>query len=162
MFIYLFGTRNFMNIFNKMSISMKIYLIPTIGTLTFFVYLILSTVTANINVSVLTAAKDIQFPVVQYSKEVAVSIEKVSDLLNSAVTTGDEDSISVADEITDNIHVLINKIGATDKRFSSVKRKMLTEYDHYYQQAKALSLGMVNETIDFSKLPVMGKEMNKS
>ena len=151
-----------MSIFKTLSVSAKIYLIPIIGTILFIFYLALSTFNANENINILSGAKDIQFPVVQHSKDVSVAIIKVSELLNSAVTTGDEDSVGVADETSRFIKDAISKIGSTDERFSAIHTKMQTEFDDYYSQAKALSLSMVNETADFEKLPALGKKMNES
>ncbi|WP_076417868.1 MULTISPECIES: methyl-accepting chemotaxis protein [Colwelliaceae] len=151
-----------MNLFKTLSVSAKIYLIPIIGTISFVIYLTLSTFNANGNVDILSDAKNVQFPVVQYSKEVSVAIVKISELLNSAVTTGDEDSIHNADEIAIKIKELITKIGATNDRFLNIQTKMRTEFDDYYTQAKSLSLSMVNETADFERLPTLGKSMNQA
>ncbi|MEW6990083.1 methyl-accepting chemotaxis protein [Colwelliaceae bacterium 6441] len=151
-----------MNILNQLSISKKIYLIPIIGTISFVVYLSLSTITANNNVRLLSEARDVQFPVVQYSKEVSVSIVRISEMLNSAVTTGEEDAIDAANELADTINALINKIGQSHPKFSADKQQIQQQFSDYFNQAKALSLGMINETIDYSKLPEMGKSMNQS
>ncbi|MDO6444523.1 HAMP domain-containing methyl-accepting chemotaxis protein [Colwellia sp. 1_MG-2023] len=151
-----------MNILNQLSISKKIYVIPTIGTISFIFYLILSTITANNNVQLLSEARDVQFPVVQYSKEVSVSIVRISEMLNSAVTTGEEEAIDDANALAAQISSLINNIGKSHVKFSSDKKQIQQQFDDYYTQAKALSLGMINETIDFSKLPEMGKAMNQS
>lgn len=151
-----------MNLFKTLSVSAKIYLIPIIGTISFVIYLTLSTFNANNNVDILSDAKNVQFPVVQYSKEVSVAIVKISELLNTAVTTGDEDSINHANETATAINVLIGKIGSTDKRFLNTQKIMQTEFDDYYSQAKLLSLSMVNETADFEKLPELGKSMNQA
>ncbi len=151
-----------MNFLNKLSITKKIYLIPIIGSISFIIYLSLSTFTANENVELLSQAKDVQFPVVQYSKEVSVSILRISEMLNSAVTTGEVDTIENADAIAEQINVLIDKIGAISPKFSSDRQKLKTQFEDYYQQAKALSLGMINGTLDFEKLPEMGKSMNSA
>ena len=151
-----------MNILNQLSISKKIYLIPIIGTISFIFYLTLSTITANNNVQLLSEARDVQFPVVQYSKEVSVSIVRISEMLNSAVTTGEEEAIEDANELAAQISSLINKIGKSHAKFSSDKNQMQKQFDDYFTQAKALSLGMIDETIDFSKLPEMGKSMNQA
>lgn len=151
-----------MNILNQLSISKKIYLIPIIGTISFIFYLSLSTITANSNVQLLSEARDVQFPVVQYSKEVSVSIVRISEMLNSAVTTGEEEAIEGANELAEQISARINDIGKSHAKFSSDKQQMQQQFDDYFAQAKALSLGMIDETIDFSKLPEMGKSMNQA
>lgn len=151
-----------MNILQRLSISQKIYLIPVIGAVSFVFYLALSTFSAYSNVDLLEDARGVQFPVVQLSKDASVSIVRVSELLNSAVTTGDEDSISLADELSESIRQTFKKIGAIDGKFLADERRMESQYDAYYEKAKSLSLGMVKGTIDFEKLPEMGREMNES
>lgn len=151
-----------MNFLHRLSISQKISLIPIIGSISFIIYLAMSTLSANSNVMILSIAKDVQFPVVQLSKTVAVDIVRVSELLNSAVTTGDEDSITTADEIADEILSSIRKFGAIDKQFLSTQKKLETQFNNYYKQAHILSLGMVEETIDFEQLPEMGRSMNQA
>jgi len=151
-----------MSLFKTLSVSAKIYLIPIFGTLLFVVYLAMSAFSANDNVNTLSHAKNVQFPVVQLSQDVSVSIIKVSELLNSAVTTGDEESIELADETAESLKKVMNQIGTTDKEFVPVQRKMQTEFDEYYTQAKALSLSMINDTADYEKLPEISKKMNQS
>lgn len=148
-----------MNFLNKLSITKKIYLIPIIGSISFIFYLTLSTITANQNVLMLSKAKDVQFPVVQYSKEVSVSIVRISEMLSGAVTTGETDTIESANKLATQIHSLIDKIGAISPEFANDKQKMKSQFDDYYNQAKNLSLGMIDGTINFEKLPEMGKEM---
>jgi len=151
-----------MNILNRLTISQKIYFIPIIGAISFVIYLALSTITANSNVTLLSDVKDVQFPVVQYSKEVSVSIVRISELLNSAVTTGEEDSIAAAETLSEQIKDLINKVGASAPRFKGDQQQLTREFLDYYQQAKALSVGMINESIDFQRLPELGIAMNSA
>ncbi|XQW85711.1 methyl-accepting chemotaxis protein [Thalassotalea piscium] len=151
-----------MNFLNKLSITKKIYLIPIIGSISFIFYVSLSTITANENVQRLSKAKDVQFPVVQFSKEVSVSIVRISEMLSSAVTTGETDTIDSADELANHINTLIDKIGAISPEFSDDKQTMKRQFANYYSQAKNLSLGMIDGTINFEKLPEMGKEMTNA
>ncbi len=151
-----------MNFLNQLSITKKIYLIPVIGSFSFVIYLTLTTLTANENVALLSQAKDVQFPVVQYSKEVSVSIVRISEMLNSAVTTGEIEAIDNADQLAAEINELITKIGVISPKFSGQKQQMAQQFQDYYSQAKALSAGMINETLNFEKLPEMGKSMNSA
>ena len=151
-----------MNFLNKLSITKKIYLIPVIGSISFIIYLTLSTITANQNVSALSHAKDVQFPVVQYSKEVSVSIVRISEMLNSAVTTGEADAIANSEALAQQISESIEKIGRISPEFSADKQRMSAQFQDYFTKAKTLSLGMIEETVDFEKLPTMGKEMNEA
>ncbi|REL32057.1 methyl-accepting chemotaxis protein [Thalassotalea euphylliae] len=149
-----------MNFLYRLSIAQKIYLIPVIGTISFTIYLALSIFNATNNVEQLSRVKDVQFPVVQLSEAAAVDIVRLSEILNAAVTTGDEDGIASADELSEKIIDSITQIGATDQQFVSDQQSLLNDFNSYYQQARTLSSGMINDTIDFEKLPEMGKAMN--
>ncbi|WP_448556185.1 methyl-accepting chemotaxis protein [Thalassotalea montiporae] len=149
-----------MNFLYRLSIAQKIYLIPVIGTISFTIYLALSIFNATNNVEQLSRVKDVQFPVVQLSEAAAVDIVRLSEILNAAVTTGDEDGIASADELSEKIIDSITQIGATDQQFISDQQSLLNDFNSYYQQARTLSSGMINDTIDFEKLPEMGKAMN--
>ncbi|REL36460.1 methyl-accepting chemotaxis protein [Thalassotalea euphylliae] len=149
-----------MNFLYRLSIAQKIYLIPVIGTISFTIYLALSIFNATNNVEQLSRVKDVQFPVVQLSEAAAVDIVRLSEILNAAVTTGDEDGIASADELSEKIIDSITQIGSTDQQFISDQQSLLNDFNSYYQQARTLSSGMINDTIDFEKLPEMGKAMN--
>ncbi|REL27935.1 methyl-accepting chemotaxis protein [Thalassotalea euphylliae] len=149
-----------MNFLSRLSIAQKIYLIPVIGTISFTIYLALSIFNATTNVEQLSRVKDVQFPVVQLSEAAAVDIVRLSEILNAAVTTGDEDGITSADELSEKIIESITQIGATDQQFIADQQSLLSDFTSYYQQARNLSSGMINDTLDFEKLPEMGKAMN--
>jgi methyl-accepting chemotaxis protein len=151
-----------MNFLNHLSVARKIYLIPIIGALSFVVFLIVSSLSSNQNLKILTEARNVQFPVVQFSKEASVSIVRISELLNSAVITGEESAIEGADKLAEDIRTLFNKIGQSSSDFQSNRHQMLSEFDDYYSQAKTLSLGMINGSLDMDKLPAMGKKMNEA
>ena len=121
-----------MNFLNKLSITKKIYLIPIIGSISFVFYLTLSTITANNNVQTLSKAKDVQFPVVQYSKEVSVSIVRISEMLSGAVTTGDIDTIDSANNLANQINTLIDKVGNISPEFSSDQQKMKNQFENLF------------------------------
>ena len=144
----------------SLSIAQKIYLIPAIGTLSFVVYLVLSTVTANSNVALLADAKEHQFPLVQLSASVGVNIERIAESFNSAVTTGDEEAITKADELARLVREELEKIGQIDSRYRNETATMRRLFDDYFAKARELSLGMVSNSIDFSKVADMGKDMN--
>ena len=151
-----------MKFLDRLSIAQKIYLIPVIGTISFTIYLALAIFNATTNVEQLSRVKDVQFPVVQLSEAAAVDIVRLSEILNAAVTTGDEDSIALADQLSNEIITSITQIGATDVQFVAVQQSLLNDFNGYYQQARTLSSGMINGTLDFEQLPEMGTAMNQA
>lgn len=151
-----------MNFLNRLSISQKIYLIPIIGSLSFITYIVISSISAKENSINLVEAKDIQFPIVQLSKSIAVNVVNLSETLNLAVTSSDEDLFDKSNELAVNIRKNINAITEIDSQYSSITKRMSSEFEQYFETANTMSVGMVNESIDYSKLPQMGKAMNAS
>ena len=78
-------------------------MIPFIGTMSFVIYLTISTVTALENVELLEDARNVQFPLVQMSTKVANGIEKIETAFNSTVTIGDEDQLAFAEQFRSNV-----------------------------------------------------------
>jgi methyl-accepting chemotaxis protein len=151
-----------MNFLNRLSISQKIYLIPIIGSLSFITYIIISSISAKESSAHLLEAKNIQFPIVQLSKSIEVSVVNLSETLNLAVTSSDEDLFDKSNELAASIKKNIDKISKKGRQFSAIAKRISSEFAQYFELANTLSIGMVSETIDYSKLPEMGKAMNDS
>lgn len=145
---------------NGFSIKTKILLIPTIGTISFVIYLALSTITASLNVDLLEDARKVQFPLVQLTSILSNDIEKVEGAFNSAVTTGDEDQIDLAKELKAKIEEQLGQMrGISPKNEREIKR-IADMFSQYFEKGGSLAQGMVDQSIDFSLLPQMGEELN--
>ena len=92
-----------MRFIRRLTIAQKILLIPLIGILGFVLFLSVTTISSLNNIVLLTSAKDIQFPALQASSEVLVSIVKVKDMLSSAATTGDKDILEEATNVANEV-----------------------------------------------------------
>lgn len=142
------------------SIKTKILMIPFIGTISFVIYLIISTITALENVDLLEDARNVQFPLVQMTTKVANGIEKVEAAFNSAVTTGDEDQIKQAEQFRKYIEVELEKMASVSVKNGKEIVQIKTLFTRYYSKGRELAEGMVSQTIDFSVLPQLGEELN--
>ena len=83
-----------MNFLKKMPIATKIFLIPGIAALSFIIYLLITVYTALNNGATLEKVQKVQFPALQLSASTLVDMQKVRDTLASAVTTGDQDTLT--------------------------------------------------------------------
>lgn len=142
------------------SIKTKILMIPLIGTISFVIYLIISTITALENVELLEDARNVQFPLVQMTTKVSNGIEKVEAAFNSAVTTGDEDQIKQAEEFRKTIEAELEKMASVSVKNGKEVVQIKTLFTRYYSKGRELAEGMVSQTIDFSILPQLGEELN--
>ena len=140
------------------SIKTKILLIPAIGACCFILYLGLSTVTASLNVSLLENARSVQFPLLKITSKLSSNIEKVETMFNTAVTTGDEEQISFADEIRREVQQQLLQMRQISKEDTEI-REIESLFDSYYSKGRTLADGMVNQNIEIERLPQMGEEL---
>lgn len=151
-----------MSFLSRMSIAQKLFLIPIIGTASFVLYLVISTITAYSNVDLLEDAKDVAFPAYKAASEALVDMEKVRDTLSSAVTTGDEEALSSAQSIANETRDALNQLKTIDPGLSGEANSILSTFDAYFKLAYDVSQSMVNNTADFSKLGQLSSQMNEN
>jgi len=96
----------------------------------------------------------------QYSAKAIVSMEKVKDTLSSAVITGDEDSLVIAQELAKKTISTLTKIHDIDSKLDADIRNIKNKFDSYFDSAYQLSLSMVNGTADMSRVANLSKIMN--
>ncbi|MFW8591825.1 methyl-accepting chemotaxis protein [Glaciecola sp. 2405UD65-10] len=149
-----------MNFLGRLSIAQKLFLIPIIGIANFIIYVAITANTAGTNVELLDNARKIQFPAVLASKNALVAIENTSASLSAAVTTGDEEALTNAkaqSEIAfDNLGVIANLDDTLSKQIQPITQS----FSEYFEVAYDVSLSMVNNTADFSKLADLTNQMN--
>jgi len=151
-----------MNFLNKMPIATKIFLIPGIAALSFVVYLLITIYTALNNGATLEKVQQVQFPALQLSASTLVEMQKVRDTLSSAVTTGDQDTLTMAQELAEGAKNGLNQIASISPEFRSEISRISSGFDDYFKVAFDVSQSMVNGTADFSRLGELSAQMNKS
>lgn len=151
-----------MNFLKKMPIASKIFLIPGIAALSFIIYLLITVYTALNNGATLEKVQKVQFPALQLSASTLVDMQKVRDTLSSAVTTGDQDTLTVAQDLAEEAKKGLNQIGAISPEFRSDISRISSGFDQYFDVAYDVSQSMVNGTADFSRLGELSTRMNKS
>ncbi|MAG65694.1 MAG: chemotaxis protein [Pseudomonadales bacterium] len=151
-----------MNFLKKMPIATKIFLIPGIAALSFVIYLLITVYTALNNGATLERVQEVQFPALQLSASTLVDMQKVRDTLSSAVTTGDQDTLTVAKELAEEAKNGLSKISSISPEFRSEISSISSGFDEYFKVAFDVSQSMVNGTADFSRLGELSAQMNGS
>lgn len=151
-----------MNFLKKMPIATKIFLIPGIAALSFIIYLLITVYTALNNGATLEKVQKVQFPALQLSASTLVDMQKVRDTLASAVTTGDEDTLTMAQELAEEAKSGLNQIASISPEFRSEISRISLGFDNYFNVAYDVSQSMVNGTADFSRLGELSAQMNQS
>ncbi|MCZ8529482.1 methyl-accepting chemotaxis protein [Alteromonas sp. PRIM-21] len=151
-----------MNFLKKMPIATKIFLIPGIAALSFIIYLLITIYTALNNGATLEKVQKVQFPALQLSASTLVDMQKVRDTLASAVTTGEQDTLTVAQELAEEAKKGLNQIANISPEFRSDISRISSGFDKYFDVAYEVSQSMVDGTADFSRLGELSAQMNQS
>ncbi|AFV84218.1 methyl-accepting chemotaxis protein [Alteromonas mediterranea] len=151
-----------MNFLKKMSIASKIFLIPGIAAISFVIYLLITVYTALNNGATLEKVQQVQFPALQQSASTLVDMQKVRDTLSSAVTTGDQDTLIMAQNLAKEVKAGLNQIESISPEFRTEIAKISVGFDDYFKVAFDVSQSMVDGTADFSRLGELSSQMNSS
>ena len=151
-----------MNFLKKMPIATKIFLIPGIAALSFIIFLLITVYTALNNGATLEKVQKVQFPALQLSASTLVDMQKVRDTLSSAVTTGDQDTLAVAQDLAAEVETGLNQISSISPDFRSEISRISSGFEDYFKVAFDVSQSMVNGTADFSRLGELSSQMNGS
>lgn len=149
-----------MNFLTKMSIAQKLFLIPIIGTVGFLIYLGITTATALKNVDLLENVIEVQYPALDITKVALAKMGKVKETLSSAVTTGDEETLSSAQTYVEETKALLENIKSIDPKLSPEINDILKSFNDYFGLAFDVSKSMIDGTADYSKLGQLSTTMN--
>ncbi|GAA0816158.1 hypothetical protein GCM10009111_15530 [Colwellia asteriadis] len=151
-----------MNFFKKLSIRYKILLIPMVGALGFCVYLAITLVSMSQIVTQLNQAYHVEYQLLQTSEHSLVRLDKIKETLGNAVTMGEVDLLELADKYADETRAKLEENIASDASNANFLRKLLRDFNEYYQLAHALSKEMVDGTADFETLGPRSQAMSEN
>lgn len=136
----------------SLSIKYKIFLIPFVGLVGFAVIILINNSVNSNNAHRLASIRDMYFPVLEKADASIVKLERITETLNSAVSTGEMDMIDSANDMRDEILEIFDQIITLYPEKKEVIEKLISEFSEYYAQASQLSTSMVDGTADFSAL----------
>lgn len=145
----------------KRSIRMKVLAIPTIAFVSIVLTLILNVVIRNSNDTLLQEAESTQFPVLQLAEHNLTRLKQLDSSLASAVTTGDEDLLSQAETVREELAGKLAQSSRIAPQFRGEIGVITKEFNAYADTAIGLTRSMLNGTADFSKLPQQAKLKNE-
>lgn len=99
-----------MSVFNHLSVKWKIYLIAIISIIGFGGYLGFNVWVNSYNSKLLEGLRSVNFPVLEKANSNRVKLDRLSELLNSAVLTGEAEFISTAEASAQQMNVVFNEI----------------------------------------------------
>lgn len=150
-----------MNWLSRISIKAKILFIPAIAVVGFLASLALNAVINSANSERLADIQDLYFPVVQSSRENIVRLNRVEELFNAAVSTGEADMLDGARKTFKEMH---DKIIEQQKLWPA-QQQALDDIERasnqYFDVGLKLSAGMIEGNLNPSEMPRLIEEMNQ-
>ncbi|WP_286262643.1 methyl-accepting chemotaxis protein [Thalassotalea atypica] len=138
-----------MNFFKKLNIFTKILAILAIALLSFIVNLAINITAISENQILLKSVKDKAIHLVNVTSENVTLWNRVDEIYTQSVTFNDEDLIADANEVFQKFITNLKKIETLDGEFSDTE-KAITASTYYNKLASEISVGLINETLDFT------------
>lgn len=148
-----------MELFSNISIRKKILLIPLVGALGFFTYLLVSTLLMSDTVERLASARHQQFPLLQIAVVNRSRLEKIQEGLTYAVSSAERDALNSAQLLAGEFRDEFADARSIDSTLGSDIDQLLKLFDSYFSKAYQLSEGMLEGTIDFATVPDKSRAM---
>jgi len=148
-----------MSLIRWSSVRTKILLIPIIGALGFSAYLALSAQSSSHNAALIEETRDMHMPVLQISSRLGVSLERLTDGLGGAVSTGDTDLLASTKTLAAAIHQDLAELPTLNPALTQASEQLVLAFRDYFTVAFELSRGMVDGDIDFSTVGAQSEEM---
>ncbi|MBL4606657.1 MAG: methyl-accepting chemotaxis protein [Pseudomonadales bacterium] len=137
---------------NKLSIKYKILLIPVVGIIGLAINLMINNNVNSESAENLRQIKNIYFPVLEKSDISLVLLTRVTETLNSAVSTGEEEFVENADALADELRSEMDLIGSIYPVKAEKINNLKSDFEEYFEVARGVSEGMVAGTADFSTM----------
>ena len=141
-----------MKIFSGISVRWKIYFIAIVSIIGFGGYLAFNVWINTQNTDLLTNVRDTYFPILEKSTSNGVRLERMSELFNTAVLTGELEYLTSAETTADTMRADFNEILALEP----IKKKNIIDiqknFDNYFDAAKAIAEEMATGEADFSTI----------
>lgn len=142
---------------SSISIKFKILIIPLVCILGFAVNLAYNGGVNSTNAKHLMSVRDVLFPVLEKSNSDIVLTDRITELLNSAVASGEEEILKNADSTADQVRKNLKDILATDASRSLEVQNINKQFDSYYSLARDFSFMMMKGGADMA---AMGAKMD--
>ena len=149
-----------MNFLRSLSIKIKILSITGVAVIGFLVNLIISFNLNTANAQRLADIQSIYFPAVEESKANIVRLDRIEELLSTAVSTGESDMVEASYKERDNLLASLAKVKKIWPERSQDLDQQTTELTQYYAVAVQVTGSMLDGSFDPSALSGQIERMN--
>lgn len=151
-----------MGFLSNISIKVKIISLAAVAIIGLVISLVVNTTINSANSERIEKVRQVYFPVVQKTDANLVKLNKIKELLNNAVSTGEADLLQSANTVKDEVINNIDSVNTlwTDQGDLSLSARQY--FIDYYAIAYRVSDGMLSGTLDMSQLSGRIENMNAS
>ena len=151
-----------MAFFSKMSLKYKILSIALIGALGFVSYLSYNYMAAMKNEARLTKIQDVNFPTLDKIGSSWLELFAARTAMQTAISESELELIEEAKVHQKNLLKLLKDIEQLEPTYQVDIKTLTTSINTYMVNAETLTIGLINGTIDFSKMAGMAQTMHKN
>ena len=151
-----------MAFFSKMSLKYKILSIALIGALGFVSYLSYNYMAAMKNEARLTKIQDVNFPTLDKIGSSWLELFAARTAMQTAISESELELIEEAKVHQKNLLKLLKDIEQLEPTYQVDIKTLTTSINTYMINAETLTIGLINGTIDFSKMAGMAQTMHKN
>ncbi len=149
-----------MNWFANISIRLKIFSIAIVGIFGFMGYLAYNYNTATTNYSNFQIMEHKDFPMLENTNSLQISLPGIKDLFSSAVSTSEAEMLVEAQTLGDDVKSTLSVMAELSSLKNPELQLITAKFTDYFALSNAISIGMIKDTLDFSTLPDKIKQMN--
>jgi len=150
-----------MNFFKKLPIFHKIIAILAIAILSFVVNLVININAIAKNQLLLKNIQHTTIHLVNLTSENVNMWQHIDDIYSQSVSFGDEDLVEQASELLAKLTANLKRIDSLDQAFSNID-SINKQSQEYNTITKKISMGFINEEIDFQSTSAQSDIKNKS
>lgn len=149
-----------MSLFKHLSVKWKIYLIALVSVLGFGAYLAFNMWVNTGNAKLLSHVRDASFPILERASANRVKLDRITELLNSAVLTGETEYIATASSTAASMQKNFDKIAELSPKTQPEILVIKKSFDDFFTIAKKIAEDMSQGTADMNTIAetVEGKE----
>jgi signal transduction histidine kinase len=130
--------------FVNLSIRNKILFIAIVGGLGLSANIFYTHTVTKENSFRLKTIKNIYFPVIEKADASIAYLDKISHLFSEAISSGETIFIDSAEVTKDKMHKSLMGIAVTSPKKETSMRKLVSEFDLYYESNKKLAAGIIS------------------
>lgn len=151
-----------MQFFSVLSLKYKILSIALIGALGFISYLAFNYQANQNNTVRLDKIQSVNFPVLDLTGQIWLSLFEARNAMQTALAEGELDLISDGKIHQNTINKLLNKIRTLEPIYQNESEQLSKGLAVYMSSAEKLTEGMINGTIELSKMASMANVMHSN